>query len=172
MNIARGCLIVLALILTGLCPAFGDPQSEELAALQGTWKGTETGHEAKGTCTITVEGSAVRFQGWHKDEWYKGTFKLILGQKPKQLHAKVTDCPVPEFVGKTSHAIYRIQDGTLTLVARRPGDPGTPSGFEDSKSRKFVLKNTEPKESGPANALGRLTYCPRPTSCERLPAAG
>jgi uncharacterized protein (TIGR03067 family) len=127
-------------MLIGLSPALGAAQSEELAALQGTWKGTEVGKEAKGTCTITVDGSAIRFQGWHKDEWYKGTFKLAPDKKPKQLHATVTDCPVPEFVGKTSHAIYKIQDGTLTLVARRPGDPGTPSGFEDEESRKFVLK--------------------------------
>jgi len=138
--------MVFALLLGGFSLALGEEQSEELAALQGTWKGTEAGNEKKGTCTLKIDGSALHFQGWDKNEWYKGTIKLLPDKKPKQLHGTVTECPVPEFVGKTSLSIYRIKDGTLKLVGRRPGDPEAPTGFRDAKARRFALKKTQPKE--------------------------
>jgi uncharacterized protein (TIGR03067 family) len=146
MSIVRGCLTVFVLLLGGLSAALGEELSEELAALQGTWKGTEAGNEKKGTCTLKIDGTALHFQGWNKNEWYKGTLRILPDRKPKQLHGTVKECPVPEFVGKTSLSIYRIEDGTLTLVGRRPGDPEAPTGFKDKKARRFVLKKTPPKK--------------------------
>ena len=148
MSFVRGCSMVVALLLGGLNPTLGEEPSDELAAIQGTWKGTEAGQEKNGTCTLKIEGNSLHFQGWNKNEWYKGTFKLLPDRKPKQLHGTIKDCPVPEFVGKTAFSIYRIKDGTLTLVGRRPGDPEAPTGFKDKKARRFVLKKAQPKQEG------------------------
>ena len=147
MSIVRTCSMAFTLLLGGLSPALGEEPSVELAALQGSWIGTEAGNEKKGACTLTIDGTAVHFQGWAEKEWYKGTIKLISDKKPKQLQGTVKECPVPEFVGKTSVSIYKIKKGTLTLVARRPGDPEVPTGFKDEKSRRFVLKKKQPKKN-------------------------
>ena len=146
MNFVRGCSMVFALLLGGLSPALAEEPSDELAALQGTWKGTEARHEKQGTCTLTIKGTAFHFQGWNEKEWYKGTIELLPDEKPKQLHATVTECPAPEFVGKKSLSIYTIKDGTFTLVARRPGDPETPKGLKDPMARRFLLKKAQPKK--------------------------
>jgi hypothetical protein len=59
---------------------------------------------------------------------------------PTQFVAAITDCCVPEYVGKTDYAIYRLQNGTLTLAAHAPGNPDVPSGFDASDARRFEFK--------------------------------
>src|SRR4051812_49318370 len=81
------------------------PEAADAAVLQGKWQGSEVGLEANGACTLTVAGNTLHLQGWHQGEWYKATFTLPAGADPKQLQATITDCPVPEMVGKTSTAI-------------------------------------------------------------------
>ena len=135
MSFLRGCFMFIALILCGLNPAMGEEPSDKLAALQGTWKGTEAGREKNGSCTLMIEGNSLHFQGWNKAEWYKGTIKLSTDKNLERLQGTVTDCPVPEFVGKTSLSVYSIEDGKLTLVGRRPGDPEPPTGFNDTRAR-------------------------------------
>ncbi|MDQ3622934.1 MAG: hypothetical protein M3463_10655 [Verrucomicrobiota bacterium] len=111
--------------------------------LEGRWEGVEGG----GKCTMKIAGNSIHFQGSTKDEWYKATFTLRSEMNPKQLVARITECSAPEFVGKSSLAIYKIEDGTLTLVGREPGAPDAPKGFNgDAASRSFVFKKTEPQK--------------------------
>jgi hypothetical protein len=42
----------------------------------------------------------------------------------------VGDCHLPQFVGKTSLAIYKLEDGTLTLTSNPPGKGEAPSAFD------------------------------------------
>jgi hypothetical protein len=56
------------------------------------------------------------------------------------LVAAITDCPVEKYVGKTDLAIYRLENGTLTLTAREPGNPDVPAGFDAPETRRFVFK--------------------------------
>jgi len=122
-------------------PSASAVANPDLAALQGKWVGLEVGREAQGDNTLTVSGDTIHFQGASKDEWYKGTFTLPAGTTPKQVIATIKDCPAPDFIGKTSNAIYKIEDGKLTLTGHHPGSNTTPKSFEgDETARTFILK--------------------------------
>ena len=114
-------------------------------SLQGTWEGTEVGREAEGKCTMTVAGDLIHFQGANKNEWYKATFTLPAGTNPKQLAATITECAQPDFVSKSSIAIFKIEDGKLTLTGHKPGAPDAPQSFAgDTTARTFIFKKAEP----------------------------
>ena len=57
----------------------------------------------------------LEFHGANPQEWYKATFTLREDTTPKQLEAVVTECPVARYVGKTAHAIYKIETASLRL---------------------------------------------------------
>ena len=96
---------------------------------------------------MRITGNSIHFQGANKDEWYKATFTLPTGTDPKQLLGTITECHSPDFVRKSSFAIYKIEGGTLTLVGHKPGVPDAPKGFEgDATSRSFTFKKAEPQK--------------------------
>ncbi len=121
----------------------GQAPDNPASLLQGTWEGREASREALGKCTLEVKGDTVHFQGATPREWYKATFVLPdvpVGQ-PRQIKATITHSSVPEMAGLTTMAIYTLEDGTLTLVANKPGSPHPPKTFEgDPESRSFTFK--------------------------------
>jgi uncharacterized protein (TIGR03067 family) len=120
--------------------------AEKPQSLQGKWEGAEAGREADGKCVMTINADSIHFQGANQNEWYKATFVLPIGTTPQQLVGKITDCPQPDFVGKSACAIFKIEDGKLTLVGHKPGDPDAPKSFEgDASSRTFIFTKTQPK---------------------------
>ena len=118
---------------------FKAPASDSVT-FQGTWNGREMGRQTEGACYFMMSGNALEFQGVNTNEWYKGTFVLREDTNPKQLVGTITECPDPKFVGKAVYAIYRIEEGTLTLTGNAPGNPEPPSSFDAPGSRKFVFK--------------------------------
>jgi uncharacterized protein (TIGR03067 family) len=114
----------------------------DTSILQGTWTGQETGRPAAGTCYLIISGNTLEFRGSSENEWYKGTFTLREDSNPKQLIGVISDCPAPDYVGKTVHGIYRIEEGTLTLSGNEPGTPVPPDTFQAPGSRTFVLKKS------------------------------
>ena len=75
------------------------------------------GQEAAGKISITITGNALHFQGLNPTEWYETTFTLPAGTYPQQLHATIKDCAQPcDDIGKVVFAIFKIEDGTLTLA--------------------------------------------------------
>jgi uncharacterized protein (TIGR03067 family) len=116
------------------------PARSDSAALQGTWKGKDVGEEAEGTSTLIISGNRFEFRGADPGEWYKGTFTLREDKTPRQLVAAVAECAAPEFVGKTSYAIYRVEDDTLTMTAHAPGNPEVPEGFDSSDARRIIFR--------------------------------
>jgi RNA polymerase sigma factor (sigma-70 family) len=135
--LAAGTAIV-AVEQTSLLSTVAAKGQSDADALQGTW----TGHEingAPGSSTLTIQGSNLEFRGANPNEWYKATFTLREDTTPKQLIAVITDCPAPQFVGKTSHAIYQLQGSTFTMAGNEPGKPESPSSFDAPGSRKFVF---------------------------------
>jgi uncharacterized protein (TIGR03067 family) len=101
-----------------------------LTTLQGTWKGLAKA-DPDHPCSFVVSGSHFDF---HDDSdtnvWYKGTFSLREDTTPKQYIAVITECPFPQYVGKTSLAIYRLDNGMLTITGNEPGNPALPSAFD------------------------------------------
>jgi hypothetical protein len=62
------------------------------------------------------------------------------------LVGKITDCPQPDFIGKSALAIFKIEDGKLTLVGHKPGDPEAPKSFAgDAASRTFTFTKNPQK---------------------------
>jgi uncharacterized protein (TIGR03067 family) len=115
------------------------PQSDS-AALQGTWTGKELSADSDDPCRLVVSGQTFEFHGPDANEWYKGTFTLREDSNPKVMVAAITECPVEKFNGKTDYAIYRLDNGTLTLTACEPGNPEVPAGFDAPETRRFVFK--------------------------------
>ena len=93
---------------------------------------------------MTIRGDSIHFEGANKEEWYKATFVLPAEADPKQLLATIVECASPDFVGKPSRAIYKIEGGTLTIAAYKPGTVDVPKGFDgDPQARRFVFKQTQ-----------------------------
>lgn len=107
--------------------------------LQGSWSGSEVGVTAPGSPTLVLTGTTVEFHDADTNVWYKATFTLREDTNPKQLEAVVTDCPFPNYVGKTSHGIYKIEDGKLTFAANEPGNAAVPASFDAKGTRAFVF---------------------------------
>ena len=133
---------ILSIAMSGAADDINNtsPATAESALLQGKWQGVEVGQEGNGTCTLTITGKAVSFDGRQNEEWYRATFTLPERTDPKQLLATITDCAVPEMVGKTCTAIYKIEQGKLTLTSFKPGSGKIPTSFEpDGAGRTFVF---------------------------------
>jgi uncharacterized protein (TIGR03067 family) len=144
LTIASLAVLAIAPILQAQNTAPTVQVTNPSEALQGTWEGEEIGRESQGKWTMTIIGNTLRFDGPGKTEWYSATFTLIPDETPKQLQATITDCPQADFVGRSSKAIYKIEDGILTLVGNRPGVPDAPKDFDgDAASRRFTFKKVQ-----------------------------
>lgn len=119
----------------------GDKQSDS-AALQGTWTGQEAG-AGTNSSTMVVHGSTLEFHGANPNEWYNASFTLREDTTPKQMVTTITGCPFPAYVGKTSHAIYQVKDGTFILAGNEPGSTAVPTGFNTRGARTFVFKKKQ-----------------------------
>jgi len=129
-------LCAVAILAWGCSPL----HKSDLATLQGTWQGQEAGRSTEGTCCLMISGNTLEFRAADTNEWYKGTFTLREDTNPKQLVGFVSECPAPEYIGKTSYAIYRIEAGTLTLTGNEPGKKEVPTDSDAPGSRTFVFK--------------------------------
>jgi uncharacterized protein (TIGR03067 family) len=114
------------------------PQSDALA-LQGKWAGQEVGSQIPGASSLVIDGTNLEFVGADTNEWYKATFTLRDDTTPKQLVAVITDCPAPQYIGKTANAIYKIEDGKFTLTGNEPGNPAVPGSFDAPHARELVF---------------------------------
>ena len=124
----------------------------ELQRLQGSWEGVLEGHETEGRVSITITGNALQFQGLKPTERYDATFTLPAGTDPQQLHATIKEGPVPRDIGKMVFAIFKIENGTLTLAGipasadQSPKPFGQESGFENNSMFRYDLRKLQPKK--------------------------
>ena len=128
--------------------AANQPMAVELQPLQGTWQGFMVGQE-NANITITITSNSLHF---HRDAnfWFKTTFTQPVGTDPKQLHATIKDCATGQdsSVGKVVVAIYKIEDGTLTLVALGD-DEERPKSFEATEGTglsRYELRKVQPQK--------------------------
>ena len=94
---------------------------------------------------ITITGNSLHF---HRDTnfWFETTITLPAGTDPKQLHATIKGCPPAQAdsIGKVVGAIFKIEDGTLTLAAYAMADE-PPKTFASATSR-YVVKKVQPQK--------------------------
>ena len=92
---------------------------------------------------LTVSGQSLEFHGSDANDWLKATFTVREDTTPKQWAGIITECSETQYVGKKSYAIYRIEDGTLTISGYEPGNSNIPSAFDASGTRQFVFKHEQ-----------------------------
>jgi hypothetical protein len=111
------------------------PTVGELKPLQGYWEGDGAG----GKCSITITGNSLHYRAG--TNWFETTFTLPAGTDPRQLHATIRDSspPTNNSVGKVVFAIFKIEDGTLTLAEDDMSDE-PPKTFPGASSRYNVKR--------------------------------
>jgi uncharacterized protein (TIGR03067 family) len=128
----------------GKCAA-NQPIAVELKPLQGTWEGVMVGQEKDGKITITITGNALHF---HRDTnfWFETTMTVPSGKNPRQLHATIKHSAPPEDSnGKVVRAIFKIEDGTLTLATIGDDAEETLKSFEAAGTR-YELRKVQPQK--------------------------
>jgi uncharacterized protein (TIGR03067 family) len=136
-----GCSTHSASSSAAVAPENSAPPKATSTAFEGAWKGREVTPGREGPASISISGQTLEFHGADADDWLKGTFTVREDTNPKRWVGTVTECAAPEYVGKKCYAIYKIEDGTLTIAGNQPGDSIIPSAFDAPGSRQFVLKH-------------------------------
>ena len=100
------------------------------------------GHEKDGKITITITGNALHF---HRDTnfWFETTMTVPSGKNPRQLHATIKDTAGKDSIGSVVVAIFKIEDGTLTLATGN-GDGEAPKSFEPTGLNRYELRKVQP----------------------------
>lgn len=127
-------------------PKPADRTVSTVKRLQGRWVG-RSGTDVNGDeVTITIKGDSFRF---HRDEgfWFDTTIALIEGTAPQQLLATIIRC-APEQgspTGKVVPAIFKIEDGTMTIGAfAEIEDP--PKSFQDISTDSLYTLRRAPSQ--------------------------
>jgi hypothetical protein len=113
----------------------------DVYALQGSWKERVIQGNPEHECSLIISGHNYEFRDdTDASVWYTGTFSLRENTTPRQYIALISECPFPQYVGKTSMAVYRIEAGTLTIAGNEPGKPAAPLAFDAPDSVRMELK--------------------------------
>jgi uncharacterized protein (TIGR03067 family) len=80
-----------------------------------TW--TFVFHET--TAEVSIDGQEV----------YRGNYTAYPEEDPKRCKFEITSSSISQYVGKTSHGIYKIEGDQLTIAANEPGVEDKPSSF-------------------------------------------
>ena len=105
------------------------------------------GEKSESKITITITGSSFHF---HRDTnfWFETTITLPAATNPRQLRATIKDSAPSqrESIGKAVTAIFKIEEGILTIAARGDGAEDTPTSFEDEKVTRYELRKVPSHE--------------------------
>jgi uncharacterized protein (TIGR03067 family) len=117
------------------------PAKTNPTVLEGSWHGHETTPGQQGPASLIVSGPSLEFHGAAGNDWLKATFALREDTTPKEWVGTITDCANAEYIGKKAYAIYRLENGTLTIAGNEPGNTDIPATFDSPGSRGFVFKH-------------------------------
>jgi uncharacterized protein (TIGR03067 family) len=135
-NTAMVTLCGAAILIAGC----STPQKSDVAALQGKWTGRAIQGDPEHQCSFVISGRNYDFRDeTDTNVWYKGTFTLREDTTPRQFIGAISECPFPQYVGKTSMAIYRLENGTLTITGSEPGNPAPPPAFDSPDAARIEL---------------------------------
>jgi RNA polymerase sigma factor (sigma-70 family) len=121
-------------------------QKSDVATFQGTWNGLQVHFNHR--CSLIVTGNNYEFQDdADTNAWNKGTFTLQEDTHPRQCIFTISECHIPEYVGKTVVAIYRLEGGKLTITWNAPGNSAVPAAFDASGAACMELKREEKRHA-------------------------
>jgi len=123
-------------------PSTPTPIAAELKPLQGYWEGEGAG----GKCSITITGNSLHYRAG--TNWWKTTFTLPAGTDPQQLHATIKESSPPtNGIGQVVFAIFKIEDGTLTIVTFVEDDVSDkPAKTFANASSRYSVKKVHPQK--------------------------
>src|SRR4030095_12091385 len=116
-----------------------------------------------GKISIAIAGNSLHYYA-RPDHWFKTTFTLPAGKGPQQLRATIIKDNLPpkdpsSAIGKVVAAIFKIEDGTLTLATFQDGDAASaarpPKSFED-KQTLLVLRKVQPGNNEAPRTTGTM----------------
>jgi uncharacterized protein (TIGR03067 family) len=128
------------------------PTAAELQPLQGRWEGVLVGSESAGKITITIAGNSLHYEGLGTNEMVEATFTLPAGTNPQQLRATITGSHNPAGlvdIGQVLTALFKIEDGTLTLAGVHETNQEPPKSFEESDAKRlgrYEFRKVEPQK--------------------------
>ncbi len=116
------------------------PAKSATTAFEGFWNGQDVTPGQSEAVTLKVSGHALEYRGADTNDWLEGTFTLKEDTAPRQFIGIITNCASPDDIGKKCLAIYKLENGTLTITGNAPGDPNFPAAFDAPGARQFVFK--------------------------------
>jgi len=157
--IFNGVFVFTALSLLTLCihisAQAADQTNQTTAAaldhLQGIWEGKQ---QSGDKVSIKVTGHLLRYEGQSRNDWYEVTFTLPEKTDPQELRATITGCQRTNDIGAVVRAIFKIEDGTLTLVGIQDRDKEPPQGFTNNKPQLKIQDESFSLSSSLAGAAG------------------
>ena len=93
---------------------------------------------------MIFSGDTIDFKGAHPQEWYKGIAVINQEMTPRQADFTISECAMPDYIGKIAKSIYKLEESTLTIAGSEPGDDSRPTSFEPSGGTrvfKFILQS-------------------------------
>ena len=133
----------LAVLFTA-CRSTPTQTAVELKRLQGYWQG----EGGAGSISINITGNSLNYYA-RPDHWFKTTFTLPAGTDPQQVRATIKESgeKAPKSVGEVVVAIFKIEDGTLTLAAPSSHHATPPKSFaDDAIGGLDVVRKVQPQK--------------------------
>jgi uncharacterized protein (TIGR03067 family) len=124
------------------------PATTGVQQLQCVWEGVQVGQESAGTINITFSGNSLHYQGVRADQRYDATFTLKEATRPRQLRATITGGAMANDVGRVIGAVFKIEDGTLSLAGLEGDAPSTlddAEAFDGNPLFHYRLRKAEPQ---------------------------
>jgi len=116
----------------------------ELRRLQGQWEGDA----AAGKSSITITGNSLHYYA-RTDFWFETTFTLPAGTDPQQLRATIKNsAPPTNSVGQVVVAIFKVEEGTLSLAVNQDPEGPPPNAFPsdlNSPIARYDLRKVQPR---------------------------
>ena len=128
MGFRRCKLFLLLFMLIKFLVACSTP-----AELEGTWIGYEIGSPQQ-NWTMTIERNQFRLVCEYTVRWYKGNLLLNNNCSRKKMDLRISATVAQNYHGKTSLAIYEIEDDSLILVTAEPGNMQRPFSFDETQA--------------------------------------
>lgn len=100
-------------------------------AIVGVWQGVELGTGSDSIWTFTISEKEVT-ASTSGIEVYTGHYYINTDFVPHQVNFHIDSSSISSMVGKTSLAIYEIEDNVMRLAAAAPSESVRPKLFEPS----------------------------------------
>ena len=128
------CVLIIGIFSFGM--SIG--QAAETTELEGIWKDEHQGW------SFEFNGNNIKITAPSPQMCIEGKFTSNPSADPKEMDIKISKAGTPQYQGRNSLGIYKIEDIVLTIVLTEPGSSDRPQAFStEGGAMVFVLTKTE-----------------------------